>query len=150
MPPLTGLGERCAPRATWSRIDEHTQPGQGSNLSASLAPRSWLEQAFRHPDHASSSQGCTDSPPALFLFHLMRHLSARRTPSAGTFRKMNDVVLVVITPSLLTACSLVESLGRTPSCEWRRQKPGATIYGRLHNGQPWRVCLAPGDDHRTA
>ena len=69
MPPLTGRGERFAPRATWSCIDEHTRrqslslceftpPGQGSILSASLAPRSWLEQAFRHPDHASSSQGC--------------------------------------------------------------------------------------------
>jgi hypothetical protein len=25
MPPLTGLGERFAPRATWSCIDEHTR-----------------------------------------------------------------------------------------------------------------------------
>jgi hypothetical protein len=67
MPPLAGLGERFAPRATWSCIDEHTrrqvalalasstQPGQGSILSASLAPRSWLEQAFRYPDHADTA-----------------------------------------------------------------------------------------------
>jgi hypothetical protein len=67
MPPLTWPDECCAPRATWFCIDEHTrrqvalarasstQPGQGSILSASLAPRSWLEQAFRYPDHADTA-----------------------------------------------------------------------------------------------
>ncbi len=50
MPPLTGVGERCAPRATWFCIDERTRrqvalaraesthPCQGSGLAASLAP----------------------------------------------------------------------------------------------------------------
>jgi hypothetical protein len=69
MPPLTGVGERCAPRATWSCIDEHYRspvalalrvypPSQGSGRAASLAPRSWHERAFEYPDWASSSQGC--------------------------------------------------------------------------------------------
>ncbi len=71
MPPLTGVGERCAPRATWSCIDEHYRspvalalrvypPSQGSGRAASLAPRSWHERAFEYPDWASSSQGCAD------------------------------------------------------------------------------------------
>jgi len=69
MPPLTGMGERCAPRATWFCIDdapvgrslslcESTHACQGSGLAASLAPRSWHEPAVQHPDRASSSQGC--------------------------------------------------------------------------------------------
>jgi hypothetical protein len=55
MPPVTGVGERCAPRATWSCIDERNHspvalalrvypPSQGSGLAASLAPRPWHEQ----------------------------------------------------------------------------------------------------------
>ena len=55
MPPLTGVGERFAPRATWFCIDERTRRQvalarassthscQGSGLAASLAPRSWHE-----------------------------------------------------------------------------------------------------------
>jgi hypothetical protein len=35
MPPLTGVGERCAPRATWSCIDEPLKP-PGRSRSASL------------------------------------------------------------------------------------------------------------------
>ncbi|WP_211221374.1 hypothetical protein [Ktedonobacter racemifer] len=33
-------------------------PSQGSMLSGSLAPRSWLKQAFQRIHQASSSQGC--------------------------------------------------------------------------------------------
>jgi hypothetical protein len=69
MPPLTGVGERYAPRATWFCIDERNRspvalalrvypPRQGSGLAASLAPRPWHEPTFQHPDRASSSQGC--------------------------------------------------------------------------------------------
>ena len=35
MPPLTGVGERCAPRATWSCIDEPLK-SPGRSRSASL------------------------------------------------------------------------------------------------------------------
>jgi hypothetical protein len=55
MPPLTWVGERCAPRATWSCIDDLFRspvalalrvypPSQGSGLAASLAPRPWHGQ----------------------------------------------------------------------------------------------------------
>jgi hypothetical protein len=57
MPPLTWVGERCAPRATWSCIDDLFRspvalalrvypPSQGSGLAASLAPRPWHGQRF--------------------------------------------------------------------------------------------------------
>jgi hypothetical protein len=61
MPPLTGPGERYAPRATWFCIDERTRspvalaraestrPGQGSGLAASLVPRCWHEQCESTP-----------------------------------------------------------------------------------------------------
>jgi hypothetical protein len=68
MPPLTGVGERCAPRATWSCIDELLKP-PGRSRSASLPTPGkgrawrhrllrvpWHEQAFQQPDRASSSQ----------------------------------------------------------------------------------------------
>ena len=107
MPPLTGVGERFAPRATWFCIDERTRrqvalarassthPCQGSILSASLAPRSWHERAGEHPDRASSSQGCADracgslpapsgeaTPPI------------RRTSLADAFWQTNDGALM--------------------------------------------------------
>src|SRR6266566_1278688 len=44
---------------------ESTLLCQGSGLAASLTPRSWHEQAFQHPDRASSSQGCLMSLSAL-------------------------------------------------------------------------------------
>src|SRR6266487_5439526 len=55
MPPLTWVGERFAPRATWSCIDDLFRspvalalrvypPSQGSGLAASLAPRPWHGQ----------------------------------------------------------------------------------------------------------
>ena len=68
MPPLTGSGKRYAPRATWFCIDERTclqvalaraestRPGQGSILSASLAPRSW------HEPHGSTPTAPTSLP----------------------------------------------------------------------------------------
>ncbi len=46
MPPLPGVGERCAPRATWSCIDElHKPPGR--SRSASL-PTPGKGRAGRH------------------------------------------------------------------------------------------------------
>ena len=69
MPPLTGVGERCAPRATWSCIDERNRSPVALALRvypplsrvdslgiACSAP--WHELAFQHPDRTSSSQGC--------------------------------------------------------------------------------------------
>ena len=46
MPPWTGVGERCAPRATWSCIDELLQPA-GRSRSASL-PTPVQGRAGRH------------------------------------------------------------------------------------------------------
>ena len=46
MPPLTGVGERYAPRATWSCIDELLKP-PGRSRSASL-PTPVKGQAWRH------------------------------------------------------------------------------------------------------
>ncbi len=46
MPPLTGVGERYAPRATWSCIDEPLKPA-GRSRSASL-PIPVKGQAWRH------------------------------------------------------------------------------------------------------
>jgi len=55
-----------APAGRSLSLYESTHSCQGSILSASLAPRSWYEQAFQHPDRASSSQGCLMSLSALF------------------------------------------------------------------------------------
>src|SRR6266446_3508903 len=46
MPPLPGVGERCAPRATWSCIDEPRKPA-GRSRSASL-PTPGKGRAWRH------------------------------------------------------------------------------------------------------
>src|SRR5713101_7681405 len=46
MPPLTGVGERCAPRATWSCIDEPLK-SPGRSRSASL-PTPVKGRAWRH------------------------------------------------------------------------------------------------------
>ena len=46
MPPLPGVGERCAPRATWSCIDEPLKP-PGRSRSASL-PTPVKGRAGRH------------------------------------------------------------------------------------------------------
>jgi len=46
MPPWTGVGERCAPRATWSCIDEPRKPA-GRSRSASL-PTPVQGRAGRH------------------------------------------------------------------------------------------------------
>ena len=52
MPPLTGVGERCAPRATWSCIDEPLKP-PGRSRSASLPTpvkgRAWRHRLLRAP-----------------------------------------------------------------------------------------------------
>ena len=58
-----------------------THPCQGSGLAASLAPRPWHEPTFQHPDRASSSQGCADSPPA--LLRLASHV-ARSSQGTGS------------------------------------------------------------------
>ena len=52
MPPLPGVGERCAPRATWSCIDEPLKP-PGRSRSASLPTpgkgRAWRHRLLRAP-----------------------------------------------------------------------------------------------------
>ena len=55
-----------APAGRSLSLCESIHSCQGSILSASLAPRSWHERAFQHPDRASSSQGCLMSLSALF------------------------------------------------------------------------------------
>jgi hypothetical protein len=81
MPPLTEVAERCAPRATWSCIDEHPCAGrsrsqesshlcQGSILSASLAPRSWHEPPASTSTKPTPLPGMLDEPVAVFLTHL--------------------------------------------------------------------------------
>jgi hypothetical protein len=101
MPPLTSETERYAPRATGFCIDERHVPGrsrsqesspacQGSNLSASLAPRSWHEQRLSTPTEPQAP-GMLDEPTALFpctqigrsLSQMHIILGERRTP---TFR----------------------------------------------------------------
>ena len=57
------IDERHRPRSL--SLFESSPSCQGSGLAASLAPRSWLEQALQHPDRASSSQGCLMSLSAL-------------------------------------------------------------------------------------
>ena len=52
MPPLTGVGERCAPRATWSCIDEpHTSAGRSrsASLPAPVKGRAWRHRLLRAP-----------------------------------------------------------------------------------------------------
>jgi hypothetical protein len=50
MPPLTGVGERCAPRATWSCIDEPLKsPGRSrsSSLPTPVKGRAWRHRLLR-------------------------------------------------------------------------------------------------------
>ncbi len=84
MLPLTGVGERFAPRATWFCIDE--RPRRQVALALRVYPRlsrvgpggiacsallAWV--TWSHPNRASSSQGCLMSlrlafpPPGLDL-----------------------------------------------------------------------------------
>jgi len=52
MPPLTEEGERCAPRATWSCIDEPLKsPGRSrsSSLPSSVKGRAWRHRLLRAP-----------------------------------------------------------------------------------------------------
>ena len=66
MPPLTGVGERCAPRATWSCIDEPLKP-PGRSRSASLPTpvkgRAWRHRLLRAPGMSNVPA----TPPSLKL-----------------------------------------------------------------------------------
>ena len=58
---------------------QFSHPSQGSLLSGSLVPRSWLERVFQHLTKASSSRGCLMSlrlPPPEGLKR--RHIGAHR------------------------------------------------------------------------
>jgi hypothetical protein len=78
MPPLTGMGERCAPRATWSCIDEPLQrPGRSrsASLPTPVKGRAWRHRLLRAPGMSGRFSSPTepqaprmlDEPPALFL-----------------------------------------------------------------------------------
>jgi hypothetical protein len=75
MPPLTGMGERYAPRATWSCIDERNHspvalalrvypPRQGSGLAASPVPRPGMSTMVA-PRPSLKRPGMLDEPTAL-------------------------------------------------------------------------------------
>jgi hypothetical protein len=63
---------------------------------------------------------------------------------------MHDGLLAVMTPWLLAASSLGDSLGRTPAREWRQQRPDGTLCEQLHNERPWQVFLVPQAEQRPA
>src|SRR6266446_8907478 len=78
MPPLTGVGERFAPRATWSCIDEPLQrPGRSrsASLPTPVKGRAWRHRLLRAPGMSGRFSSLTepqaprmlDEPPALFL-----------------------------------------------------------------------------------
>jgi len=79
MPPLTEEGERCAPRATWSCIDEPLKsPGRSrsASLPSSVKGRFSRHRLLRAPGMSHMvaprpsrhrSQGCLMSLSALFI-----------------------------------------------------------------------------------
>ena len=76
MPPLTGVGERYAPRATWSCIDEPLKP-PGRSRSASLPTpvkgRAWRHRLLRAPGMSNVPA----TPPGLKLPGMLDEPAAR-------------------------------------------------------------------------
>ena len=102
MPPLPGVGERLSPRATWSCIDKPLKP-PGRSRSASL-PTPVKGRISRHrllrapgmskvpatPPSRHRSQGCADSPAALFLATWICRSVSRSPSSTRVLWKTND------------------------------------------------------------
>src|SRR6266700_4487851 len=103
MPPLTWVGERFAPRATWSCIDDLYRspvalalrvypPSQGSGLAASLAPRPWHGQRFSTSTEPQAQEGCLMSLSALLSTSLLP-LSILRTGSKQLLNETDPLSL---------------------------------------------------------
>ncbi len=84
MPPLTEQGERCAPRATWSCIDEPLKSAgrsRSASLPCSVKGRAWRHRLLRAPGmcrHFSSPTGpqaprMLDEPIGSLPLHLQKH-----------------------------------------------------------------------------
>ena len=82
MPPLTGVGERCAPRATWYCIDEPLQP-PGRSRSASL-PTPVKGRAGRHRLlRALGMSNVPATPPSLKLPGMLDEPAALKVKPGG-------------------------------------------------------------------
>jgi hypothetical protein len=101
MPPLTGVGERCAPRATWSCIDEPLKsPGRSrsASLPTPVKGRFSRHRLLRAPGMSTvpatppslKLPGMLDEPAALFLATWICRSVSQSTSSTRVFWKTND------------------------------------------------------------